>query len=569
MDFARRAKTAGVISFLLLLFAFPLASAGQTTAPPSIRRIRRLYAQGRYPEIVAAVPASPSNSAELDLYRGLALARMRRWAEARTAFEAGRAKEPKNERFPVEIAGVDYRTNHFPEAERELRQALKLRPADAYARNFLATIYLIQGNLEAALDEWNRIGKPKITGIRMEPRPQLRNILLERAFAFAPLGTLRLSDLYTTEALLNNLDIFPRYRFDLSPNPSGSFTVNFQSAETNGWGSSTLDRLARLLRDLPTAIRPEYYNLRGSAIDITSLYRWDENQRRVSAAISMPLDENPRWRFTFQADARNENWNLSRTFRGAATPLSFLNMERIEFGPQLRSVQNGRWSWQTGVVYAYRRFRDLPALPPASTRFFTDGGSIEYRARTDYRIADIPERRLTMEAGVSASFGKNFARALGGFGAIEGSVAIHWYPKPMGEDYQTSLRFRTGRFFGQATLDQLYELGIERDNNLWVRGISGTIHGLKGNAPLGREFALWNWETDKTIFHSGIVAIQLGPFFDVGRIADPSGMFGSRAWLWDPGLECKVRLFSNVQLVVSYGRDLHSGSSAFYESATR
>lgn len=569
MDPARRAETAGLISLLFLLSIFPMASAAQAPTLPSVSRVRELYARGRYQEIVAEVPASPFTPAALDLYRGLALARLARWPEARAAFEAGRIQQPKNERFLIELAGVDYRMNHFPQAESELRQALALRPADRYARNFLATIYLIQGNLEAALAQWNRIGKPKITAIRMEPQPRLRNLLLQRAFAFPPLGVLRLTDLHTTEALLGNLDIFPRYRFDLSPNASGSFTVNFQSVESNGWGSSTLDRLARLLRDLPTEIHPEYFNLHGSAINITSLFRWDENKRRVSAAVSMPLDRNPRWRFTLQADARNENWNLSRTYRGPGEPLSYLNLETIEFGPQLRSVQSGRWSWQTGVVYAYRRFRDLPVLPPASAAFFTGGGSLEYRAQTDYRIFDVPERRLTIDTDVSAGFGKNFARSLGPFGQIEGSVAINWYPKSQGEDYQTSLRFRTGRFFGPATLDQLYQLGIERDNNLWVRGISGTIHGLKGNAPLGREFALWNWETDKTIFESGILTVRLGPFFDIGRIADPSGMFGSTAWLWDPGLECKMRLFGNVQLIVAYGRDLHSGSSAFYESATR
>lgn len=557
-----------MIPLFLLLFSMPVALPTQPRALPPIKQIKALYSQGRYQEIVTEISSSPSNPPEFDLYRGLALARLKRWAEARAAFESGLTKQPKNERFWVELAGVDYRLNHFPKAEQELRRALKLSPGDAYARNFLATIYLMQGNLQAALSQWNRIGKPQITGIRMEPRPRLRNELLQRAFTFSPLSTLRLSDLQTTEALLDNLDVFPAYRFGLSPNPSGSFTVNFGSIENNGWGSSTLDRLARLLRDLPTAIRPEYYNLNGSAINITSLYRWDKNKRRVSAAISMPLNENPRWRFTLQADARNENWNLSRTFRDGSTPLSFLNLEKIDFGPQLRSVQNARWSWQTGFVYAYRRFRDIGNLPPAAATFFTDGGSIEYRARTDYRVLDIPERRLIVNSGVYASFGKNFARGLGTFGRIEGSVDIQWYPKPQGQDLQTTLRFRAGRFFGPATLDQLYQLGIERDNNLWVRGISGTHNGLKGNAPLGREFVLWNWETDKTVFEDGFLRIQLGPFLDVGRIADPSGMFGSRAWLWDPGLECKLRLFGNVNFILSYGRDLHSGSGVFYESAT-
>jgi len=569
-DPARGAEIATVIPLFFFLLLFPSVLPGQTVAPqPSVSRIHELYSKGRYSEIVVLVPGSPTDPAELDLYRGLALAKLGRWTQAKAAFEAARAKEPKNERFLVELAGVDYRTNHFREAKRELRQALALRPGDAYARNFLATIYWIEGNLGGAIAQWNEIGKPKITAIRMEPKPQLRNAILKRAFVFRPPGTLRWDDLLTTRALLDNLGIFPGYRFDLSPSQPGAFTLDFQPVQHDGWGSSKLDRLVRLLRDLPTAIHLDYYNLHGSAININSLFRWDKNTRRVSADVSMPLGDNPRWRFTLQADARNENWDLSRTFRGATAPLSALNLEKIEFSPQWKFVENGRWSWQTGVVYAYRRFRNVPNLSPAAAAFFTSGGSLEYRARTDYRILDVPERRLTIYSGVSGSFGKNFARALGPFGTIEASVAIRWFPKPEGQDYQTSLRFRTGRAFGSATLDQLYQLGVERDNDLPVRGISGTRHGRKGNAPLGREFALWNWETDKTIFENGYVTVQLGPFFDVGRIADPSGMFGSTGWLWDPGLECKVRLFGDVQVIVSYSRDLHSGSSVLYESASR
>ncbi|HVB98413.1 MAG TPA: tetratricopeptide repeat protein [Candidatus Dormibacteraeota bacterium] len=558
-----------MIPLFFLLLLFPLPWPAQTSRPPSASRIRKLYEEGQYAEIVAEIPASPANSAELDLYRGLALARLNRWTEARAAFRAGLAQQPTNERFLVELAGVDYLNNNFREAKKELRRALALRPGDAYARNFLATIYMTEGNLEAALGEWNRIGKPQITAVRMNPKPRLRNTLLERAFTFSPLGTLRLRDLETTEALLDNLGIFPRYRFDLSPSETGSFAVDFQSIERHGWGSSVWDKLARLLRDMPTEIRPEYYNLHDSAINIISLYRWDENQRRVSAAVSMPLGSSPRWRLTLQGDARNENWDLSRTFRDGAVPLPFLNLEKVEFGPQLRSVESGRWSWQTGIVYAYLRFRDVPNVPPAARAFFTSGGSIEYRAGTTYRLINIPERRLTVDSGVAASFGKHFARALGPFGSIEASVDIQWFPKAQGQDYQTSLRLRTGRTFGPATLDQLYQLGVERDNHLPVRGISGTREGRKGNAPLGREFALWNWETDKTLFENGYLTVQFGPSFDIGRIADPSGMFGSTGWLLDPGFECKFRILGDVQVVVSYGYDIHSGSSAFYESASR
>ena len=46
------------------------------------------------------------------------------------------------------------------EPGKTLRRALRLAPRDDYTNNFLATIYFLEGNLDAALKYWNRSGKP-------------------------------------------------------------------------------------------------------------------------------------------------------------------------------------------------------------------------------------------------------------------------------------------------------------------------------------------------------------------------------------------------------------------------
>src|SRR6185503_9108806 len=105
---------------------------------------------------------SPSGSPDLDYRRGLELARLQRYDEARRAFEAGRRKAPLDKRFPVELAGVAFRTGRRSESRTELRRALRLDPGDAYAADFLATLYYLDGNLEAAVKWWNRVDKPRI-----------------------------------------------------------------------------------------------------------------------------------------------------------------------------------------------------------------------------------------------------------------------------------------------------------------------------------------------------------------------------------------------------------------------
>ena len=57
--------------------------------------------------------------------------------------------------------------------------------------------------------------------------------------------------------------------------------------------------------------------------------------------------------------------------------------------------------------------------------------------------------------------------------------------------------------------------------------------------------------------------MQLGPFFDIGKITDPGTQLGSHQWLFDTGAQAKLRVF-DVGLVFSYGKDLRTGNNAFY-----
>ena len=581
MDATRRAdaKTAIV---LILAILFPAAASAQNLPqntqqePPTVAQIQQLYDAGKYAEVVAVAPAGKETPAEMDLYRGLSLAQLQKWAEAREAFESGHAKEPKNPRFFVELAGAEYKLKNYRAAKASLRRALRLDPKDEYSRNFLGSIYFLDGNLDAALGEWNRIGKPQIAAINNLPEPQLKNAVLQRAFAVAPLSKLRLSDLKTTEARLDNLGVFPRYTFDLVPSQSAdsktteTYALEFRPIERNGWGANWKDGLLRTFSGLfNLTVYPQYYNFGGAARNFDGLFRWDDNKRRAFASFSEPVGGDPRWRLEMHADARNENWNLSQTFSGAAPVLSDLNFERAEAGMKLREAVSGRWSWDAGLSYAYRRFRNVAGVAPAATQFFTSGGSVEYRGDVNYQLLYVPEDRVIVDSSATGSFGRNFARTLGAFASTLGSVTLRWYPEARGDDYETTLRMRAGGGIGSQTLDQLFQLGLERENDLWLHGIAGTRGGRKGTAPLGRHFLLWNLESNKSIYRNGLVAIQLGPLLDAGRIADSSGFFGSTGWLWDPGGALKIRVLGSVGVTISYAKDVPTNSHTFYVNLTR
>ena len=538
--------------------------------PDLTSTLKRLYAEKRWDQIAQLAPVSPTSPAELDYYRGMALARLERWQEAKEAFESGRRKEPSDKRFPLELAGVAFKQKHYSEAKTDLERALHLDPRDRYAVDFLATIYFLEGNLEAALVYWNRIDKPAIDEVKTDPQLRVDPVLLDRAFAFSPASVLRLDDLRTTQARIERLGIFPRYRFELSAKEDEKFDVRFRSKERNGWGSSKAQALLSLLRGVPyQTIYPEWYNLRHSATNFLSLARWDAEKRRAFAELSGPLARNPKWRYRFSADARDENWDLSTTLYGSGSPPSGLKVRNVEAGAGIESVESGRWSWRTGLDLSDREFGNLGPTTSQSRPFFTDGFALKYGAGLDAHVLRIPTKRLTLDSGASGQLGKMVVRSFDPFAKVESTVTAHWLPESRGDDYETTARFRAGKTFGQTPLDELFILGLERDNDLWLRAHIGTRAGRKGSAPLGRDYILFNWDTDKRIYENGFVQVKLGPFLDSGRAYDASQSFGSKVWLWDGGGQLKARILGGPSVVFCYGKDLRSGHNAFYVTVSR
>ncbi len=125
---------------------------------------------------------------------------------------------------------------------------------------------------------------------------------------------------------------------------------------------------------------------------------------------------------------------------------------------------------------------------------------------------------------------------------------------------------RTGKTFGSVPFDELFMLGMERDNDLWMRGNVGKRDGRKGSAPLGRNYFLSNGEIDKHIYQNGFFSVKLSPFLDVGKITDPLPGLGSGEWLWDTGVQAKFRILG-ARVTVIYGKHLRSGHNAFYATA--
>jgi tetratricopeptide (TPR) repeat protein len=552
---------------LVLILVFVANAAGFSEHGDKTANIEQLVKAERWHDIVQELRPVPTRNADLNYYYGIALAQLGDYAEAAHALLVGSRQLPRDKRFPIELAGIAFKQKNYSKAEHWLHRALKLDPSDSYANNFAGTVYFLQGNLPAALKYWNRVNKPAIENVREEPELRIRPELLDRAFAFAPASVLRLPELLTSETRIEGLGIFPVYKFQLNALPDNKFDLVFRATERDGFGVNKWDALLSTFRGVfYETIYPEYFNLHGSATNFTSLVRWDSQKRRAFAEISGPLWQNPKFRYAGFVDLRNENWDVVTSFTGPATLLGALNLRREGVNGQIFSFNSGRWGWSTGMELSHRDYRSVfagTALPP---NLLLTGFQLKQLAAIHSRVWGVPERRLVLTTAASDQAARVWSTPGESFLKLQGSLQGHWFPRSEGDDYELDERVRAGKTFGQVPFDELFMLGLERDNDLPMRAHIGTRDGRKGSAPLGQNYFLSNWEINKNVYDNGIFGVRFSPFLDSGKITGPIRALGSKKWLFDTGLQVKFRVLV-VGLTFTYGKDLRSGANAFYFTA--
>jgi len=558
-------------AFFLCLTFVPLcwtqSRAPQPVDPQQSQHFQQLATELRWAEIIREIEPIPDKSADLEYTYGTALAQVGRLDEARSQFLAGKRLAPHDKRFPIELAGIAFKHTHPADASRYLRLALRIDPEDSYANDFLGTIYFIQDNLPAALKYWNRIGKPYVENVRPHHALRTRPALVDRALAFSPAAELHLADLQTSKVRLEALGVFPSSRIQLAAHPENKFDAILNLQERHGFGDSVWQGLLSTFSGIAyQTIYPEYFNIGDATINVTSLVRWDAQKRRLSAQVSAPLHANPRWRYRFGLDLRNENWDIRESFTGPSPSLGSLNLRREVFGAEIDSFNSGRWGWSAGAEFSHRDYRNVTPGSSLTPDLLLEGGQLKQIARIHYRALDAPEHRLTITTEATSQIARIWSHPAHAFAQLEGGAQTHLLPQMQGDDYETTIDIRGGGTTGQPPFDELFELGMERDNDLWLRGHVGTRDGRKGSAPLGTHYFLINSSLDKNIYGNGLISLKVGPFLDTGKIEGASGNLGSRKWQWDIGAQGKLRVLG-VGVTFVYGKDLRTGNNAFYFAA--
>jgi len=564
LDPARRASfSRALILFVFLFLCLPL-SAQQDATTDVTARMQQLLVNEQWQAIVDIATSVPNRTAEIEYIEGIAFAKLGRLREAQSAFLHGQQLSPNDPRFPLELGGIAFKEKRLAEATRWLRRAVSLAPDDKYANDFLGTVYFLLGNQEASLKYWNRNGRPRIESVRSEPKLSLDPVIFDRAIDFAPGTILTPQQLLNSEARLKGLGVLPVFKINLQARPNGSFDAVVQAKESNGFGANKWVALLNTFRGIIfETVTPEYYNIHGSATSVLTMYRWDVNKRRVLASVGGPVRRDPRWHYRLAFDFRNENWAL-KNFSGLPTAsLGGLNFRRTAGTAEIASLRSATWNWSTGAEFSDRDFRSVIVNPTLPASLFLGGKQLKHFARIGYEFLRIPERRFTTNIGLATQEGRTWNSENPAFAKVQLGSRQHWYPQASGDDYEIQSQVRYGRTYGDVPFDELFMLGIERDNDLMMRAHVGADDGKKGTAPLGRNYFLTNWELDKNIYGNSLFRLTVGPFVDIGKITDPDPSLGTRKWLFDTGVQVKIRTFG-MRFAITYGKDLRTGNNEAY-----
>jgi len=164
-----------------------------------------------------------------------------------------------------------------------------------------------------------------------------------------------------------------------------------------------------------------------------------------------------------------------------------------------------------------------------------------------------------------------FKESLGPFGSIGGSVRADWHPHAKGDDDSIHVNVRCANLSGTVPLDQLFELGLDRDSTLWLAWPRRDDRRKKGARSSGPSLRIDQFGLRKRSF-------MTADFFACWRetiSGHPAGLPTIRQSLATHGgwltreQQVKLRVLGVFRSHCPYGRDLRNGRGAFFGTTER
>jgi tetratricopeptide (TPR) repeat protein len=501
--------------------------------------------------------ATPDTSADELLDQAVSFAANGDLDQAEHLLIKGEASFPSDARFLIELAGVSWRRRRPTRAKSYLHRGLQIDNYNAYANEFLGSLYLLEGNLYAALKHLNRVRRPVIASVTLSPEPPLRPELLERLSRVSIGQLLTGKRLALTERNFARLLIFGEPRFELKPGTTDHYDLVIRSPVLAQPLSGGAGRVLSFARGLPyKQINLDWLNIGRKAQAFTSLWRWDPEKQRIAVKYRTPLTHGT---YALWTDLRDENWELIQPPVDSPT----IRVRSASVGGSMQFELSGDRQWTPSIHLSRHLFQR-----GGSNRALSNTTMWEIRNRLDLPRWRYPEHRIDVDSSATLRIGRIYSQESSRLVGAELDTAMRWFPQPSDDLYQISGRLRAGALSGNLPINELYMTAMERDNELWLRGHVGTRNGRKGAAPMGNRFVLTQFDVGRRVIRIPFLRVDVGPFFDIG-IVTGAATLGSRGWLYDTGVQATLTTLGGFRFAVVYGHDIRGSANVLYTTVSR
>ncbi len=529
-----------------------------------VESLEHLGDEGDWQALLERAADLSPDSADRIFYEGIALAGLDRRKDAAERLRRGASLFPDEQRFPLELAGIEYRERAYDQARENLRRALKIDPDDSYAAEFLATLYFLDGRLLPALEYWNHVGRPRLDSIEFRPEPGLDPVLLNRAISATPGEVLTVRQMRDSTSILESLQLFSRIAPELAPGPSDSYTLTLRLLRKQGLESGAKWAALSALREIPfETLHLDLFNLDHRGLSVQSRVRWNAHRRWATFKLSRPFPERPDWQWRVSGNWRAEDWRFPPP--DLAQPEKELQaaLDRQDARFHLTKTAGSRWWLTSGLRFTKRTWTpSTTASAPLSD--FSDGDSLHYRLESGREILYDPARDLRLTLAGSFEAGRFLNSSRSRMGLLAGDLNLDWPLARSSRDWRIQVGVRGGSTFGDPPVDEQFSLGLDRDHNRGMRAHPAFRDGYNGSAPIGRRLFLVRSDIEKRVWERDFLTISLAPFCDLGKVSAGAPSSQPSLWLVDTGVEFRVRLVSGVGFNLALGRDLRQGRTSVF-----
>ena len=478
---------------------------------------------------------------------GLAQARMGQNDEARATFERAIHLDPRRPEALVERSGLDFVEKRYAAAADGLGRALALRD-DAYARDLRASALQLQGRSEEALDEWNRLGQPRLADVRFTGLVKTRDRVARRELALGEGQLLRADAFRETRLRLREVGVFPIVRLRAVPRDDRRADVEIALTERHGFGSWKEVLASTAYNAFREQVRLRYFNVGGEGIALRGEYKWERTQPHVLGWVSWPRPLGLPARLIVLGLRARPEYALGDGPLTLRTKGADVSLRRV-FGP--RTVIEAGWRLRERTFS-----RSRPDAP--------EGTLSQATLRIERSLLETS--RLKLEAFLDAA---SAPRALGSDVRFsQGTLGLRYEHELSAPDDRAlspstlAARMLYGRGGDGMPVDAMYVPGAGAEVLYPLRGHDQKDGGVLGGSPIGRSLALLNVEWRRRLWARPAAQVGMVAFGDVIQITRTAQ--GPDQSLADVGLGLRVGWSGSRVFRVDYGHSLSGdGKSAW------